>query len=222
MDLANKQKKGKSNTMVYLSGLDDIFIHKEEFELILPNIEKIINIVKAERERNGKVYKDLERKFVSLCFAIKMVDDDYEEIKKMVSKQSDGSESGVIKYDLQKLIYNYLSHIDSVLDYLDKFIRALKKKGIKYERKFYDFDNTINNLRNEVLHEGIPKIYVTFSSNSHNDFACYQWAGTIEPEENENVYIELVINDKRYCLQKLLNVTYIPMRKKVKEIMSLI
>lgn len=207
--------------MKHLSGLNDLLSYKNEFMFIIPNMEKLINIVKEEKYKNMDAFESLEKKLVSLCFAINMINDDYKEINDILLRQYNSSKEGIDKYNLQKLIHNYLSHIDSVLDYLDKFIKDLKKKDIKYERKFYDFDKVINNLRNEVLHEGIPIIHVTFSNNSYNEnYSCCQWAGTIESEQNENCYLELEINKKRYNLQGLIDITYKPMSKKIKEIIS--
>jgi len=207
--------------MIYLSGLDDLIDHKDEFEIFIPNIENIVNLVKNVRYKSKDDYKKLERKLVSLCFSIKMTNEDYEKINKIILKQYLPCEEGIIKYELQKLIYNYLCHIDSLLDCLNKFLNELRKTDIKYQRKYYDFDKLINNLRNEVIHEGIPTIYVTFPDSDYdNNFTCCQWAGEIKSEQG--LYIELEIDNRKYDLQKLIDTTYNPLMKTLKKIISLI
>lgn len=210
------------NVLKNLSGLDDIINQKCNYERYIPNVENIINIVKEMQYKDIQAYKSLERKLVSMFFGIQLVYDDYEGIKGIIQKQYYNNSEGVDKYILQKLIFNYLSHIDSTLDYFDKFIKELKNTNVKYERKYYNFDIVINKLRNEIIHEGIPQIRVIYSDNDYeSSFSCCQCVGTINLEQNHNFYLEIEINDRRLSLQELLDVTYNPMIIKIRDVMGL-
>lgn len=73
--------------MKYVSGLDDIIKHKEQFKEVLLNLESVIKMIESTKQQNSKKYYTLERKFVSLCFAIEMIDGDYERIMDITTKQ---------------------------------------------------------------------------------------------------------------------------------------
>ena len=68
----------------------------------------------------------------------------------------------VDKFELQKIIKDYLGNIDSSLDYLHKFVGFFKMKTGEspywFERGELELDQRINDMRNEVMHEGVPSI----------------------------------------------------------------
>lgn len=66
----------------------------------------------------------------------------------------------VDKFRLQKAIKDYLGNIDSSLDYLQSFLGAVRivneKSPLRFERGNLEFDRRINDMRNQVMHEGVP------------------------------------------------------------------
>ena len=65
----------------------------------------------------------------------------------------------VDRFLLQKtIIKDYLGNIDSTLDYLRNLSDAFGKDSYWFERGKLKFDQRINDLRNEVVHEGVPSI----------------------------------------------------------------
>ena len=63
---------------------------------------------------------------------------------------------------LRKTIKDYLGNIDSSLDYLHKFVGFFKTRTGEnpcwFGRGELEFDQRINDMRHEVMHEGVSSI----------------------------------------------------------------
>ncbi len=114
------------------------------------------------------------------------------------------------KFALQKTIKDYLGNIDSVLDYLEKLYHACKEQNAKklfwFERKRYDFAQKIGDIRDEVVHEGVPAL--RFYPGQSIDTCHTDVAGNIETASTIEVKFELCGRGKWQQLAPMVTHTY--------------
>lgn len=117
-------------------------------------------------------------------------------------------------YEFHKHLRRFMADIDSVLDYTDKLYKELKEKDsllFEFNRKnssYKDFSNEVSNIRNSLLHEGVPTLSTTFiDSNRSSSTMCHANVAGYN-HFDYNIYIKVIIKDseeKNYEVRTLID-----------------
>lgn len=128
------------------------------WESLVPHSTELMSALYATHEDNF-----LLSRYINVLFGLRSAKVDHDDLMKSRNGIYDPeSWYWVDKFMLQKTIKDYLGNIDSSLDYLHKFVGFFKMKTGEspywFERGELEFDQRINDMRNEVMHEGVPSI----------------------------------------------------------------
>lgn len=134
---------------------------KEEIELyekLIPNSIKLLQLLETSYKE-----KPVYLRYISVLFGFRSSNDEYEKLSGIANAiHSRGSSGYIIEtYSFQKTITNYLTNLDSTLDYLDKFahqVRDVEIAKLKFQRKLDKVSVQISGFRNQVIHEQIAGI----------------------------------------------------------------
>lgn len=104
-------------------------------------------------------------KYIFVLNGKRNLDDSYREFKNFIDLSI--SNQKLENYKFHKLFKRFMTDVDSCLDYMDKLFKELKLVDNKFNfnRKSNDirrFSDGISNLRNSLLHEGLPKLENNF------------------------------------------------------------
>ena len=131
---------------------------RELWEDLERNSCRLLDILYSWDENNHMLAK-----YINVLFGFRSATQDHDYIIGIRDKVYNSTQGYVVdKFYLQKKIKDYLGNIDSTLDYLHKFLNQLKtennKKLYEFDREKEKFADRINNMRNEVMHEGVPSL----------------------------------------------------------------
>ncbi|MBS3950713.1 MAG: hypothetical protein KGZ53_08670 [Peptococcaceae bacterium] len=147
------------------SHLEVTTVLAEYYEALVPGSVGLMNVL---HERG---LADLEARLHSILFALRCADDDQKLLGSMASDAM--VHGGLDTFSLQKKIKEYLFHLNSLLDYLDKFVANLSDtppslKG--FTRKQEEIALEINDRRNQVAHDSMPIMSVQTVTN--REYSC--------------------------------------------------
>lgn len=138
-------------------------------------------------------------KYIQILFGIRTLKDTEKEFNDFVSACE--KKKTLDAYEFHKHFRRFMSDIDSVLDYADKFYKELKKKDSilfefnRKEGKYKDFAKEVNDIRNSLLHEGVPTLSAKYyNSRGNNHQVCHANVASSVTFES-SIYVNVMIKD---------------------------
>ncbi len=148
---------------------------------------------------DGKNNNSYLIKFINILFGKSALDETIKEFNQFLELSK--KQNNINSYKFHVLFRRVYGDFDSLLDYIDKFYNCISienKNIINFNRKSNDMSaifNEINNIRNSLLHEGIPEIKTeTINKKRVHINHCCANASSQFPFE-ETITIEIVFRD---------------------------
>jgi len=166
-----------------------------------------------------KSIKQIEFQYVNLLMGFHFVRYEYDILNTFVQRFA--ANRGLRPLHLQMHIKNYLTHIDSFIDYLKEFVVMINKNSnynLILDRKQIDEFEIINGFRNQTLHECLPTIdynYINLAP-AHADTSFRQAVQGIQ------ISFPFSSNPNPIDLQSFLDCTYEPTVKKFEGIVEIL
>lgn len=161
---------------------------------------------------------DLHHRFASLCFYFKIANDSYKELEKQNNKIHNNQ--GYNQFYFYECFLKYISSLDSLMDIMKDASTLIKADSVEnFDRSKYEFNETLNLIRNILMHEGIPFCKVNTERNSFQGMRCADFAEYIEGDVTCNLELYFVnekIKEKKFTLETFLSI-YIQVKKCIEE-----
>ncbi|OHE27958.1 MAG: hypothetical protein A3J94_12830 [Syntrophus sp. RIFOXYC2_FULL_54_9] len=140
---------------------------------------------------------DLHHRFASLCFYLRIANDSHKDLENQ--NQKIYANQGYNQFSFYECFLKYISSLDSIMDIMKDASTLIKLDSVENfdrDRSEYDFFNdTLNIIRNILMHEGIPFCNLKTEKNSFQGIGCADIAEQVE--ENVTCKLELhFINEK--------------------------
>jgi len=121
---------------------------------------------------------NLHHKFASFFYYLNIFNKNYAKLD-AYARNSYNPNTGFVQESFYNNLVLYFVSLDSCLDTLSKGSDFLElKSGLKYNRYKNDFDSIVNDVRNFILHDGLPYIEVNRSDNYVASSSCCDIAYT--------------------------------------------
>jgi hypothetical protein len=176
----------------YETSSKDIIKEKDIWEKVIPNSTSLIQFFEKVEVDNYFLAK-----YINVLNGARNLFDSLNEYKAFIEKCRINKTFD--NYIFHRLFKRFMGDADSVLDYLDKLFKDLKKVDQKFifNRKNDDiinFSNKISDIRNNILHEGVPTMYTDEGTSYSNNVCHANTAGfsTI----NSSVFVTINFRDK--------------------------
>ncbi len=192
-----------------------IILERNTWDAVLP--EGVILLEKVMELEINELQQVLEQGLVNTLFSLRVLIEDYNVICKYVNP---GNQNATIDmYELQRDIRRFFMSADSVLDVVEKFMKHIydlnKDLRIKYPRERCESDSEINSFRNEIIHEGVPSVFI----NEKRNVEVIKHANVASTITEDYFNIELLIgsneNRRRYNMNGKVRTTYIDIEEYV-------
>jgi hypothetical protein len=154
----------------YKTSSKDMINEKDIWEKVIPNSISLIQFFEKVEVDNYFLAK-----YINVLNGARNLFDSLNEYKTFVEQCR--INKTVDNYTFHRLFKRFMGDADSVLDYLDKLFKDLKKVDHKFifNRKNDDtinFSNKVSDIRNSMLHEGVPTMY-TDERTSYSNNGCH-------------------------------------------------
>lgn len=173
----------------------DIIKEREIWENIIPKSTILIKCLEKIEIDNYFLAK-----YINVINGMRNLHDSFNEYKSFIEQSQ--REKTVDNYMFHRLFKRFFTHADSVLDYLDKLFKDLKKVDQKFvfNRKnidIIDFSNKISDIRNDILHEGVPTMY-TDERTSYSNNTCHANTAGVS-NINTSIYVTIKFRNNSEC-----------------------
>ncbi|NRS52075.1 hypothetical protein [Brevibacillus sp. HB2.2] len=186
-----------------------IFLERNIWESV--QHDGVILLEKVMELEIDELRQVLEHGLVNTLFSLRVLIEDYNAFCKYVNPVNQNAT--ISMYELQRDIRRFFMSADSVLDVVEKFMKHIydlnKDQRIKYPRERCESDSEINSFRNEIIHEGVPSVFI----NDKRNVEVIKHANVASTITEDYFNIELLIgsneNRKRYNVNGKVRTTYI-------------
>jgi len=141
----------------YNTSCDDMLKEKDLWNNVIKNSSEILEFFSENESDNYFLAK-----YIVVLNGARNLNDSYQDYINFI--QECEKRKKIDNYKFHRLYKIFMADADAILDYQDKLFKDLKKisSDLNFNRKNHDvidFSNRVSDIRNNLLHEGVPTMY---------------------------------------------------------------